>query len=201
MRNPSPLPLTTPREGGWSPWGLIDDAIAVPQADGMAWNVSTPSHGGIYLHPHANAQVHPAWRTPSGWYEEDCEWACVAITFPAWFSPKERTAAHTTAKNGYPDEYTAVTGLPVTQTESYVLRERDFRRTHQTNLKVVAGYGDWSRAVPTGMVGVVARIDLSKDGRDRYFLVPEEDYKIPLAFPAGKYEELDQQTCPFGLGK
>lgn len=29
--------------------------------------------------------MHPAWRENDGWYEEDCDWAIAALTFPAEF--------------------------------------------------------------------------------------------------------------------
>ena len=67
-----------------SPWGLID--YSKPVANGV-WFVSTPGHGGYKLDAIRNRQVHSDLRQPGGWYEEDCEWATVCLTFPDLFTP------------------------------------------------------------------------------------------------------------------
>ena len=63
-----------------TPWGYSDSSEAI--AEGIAW-YGTPSHGGYHLSMARNAEVHDAWRRPDGWYEEDCDWCMVALTFPA----------------------------------------------------------------------------------------------------------------------
>lgn len=71
-----------------TPWGLADSCKAV--APGIAF-FSTPSHGGYRLSPERNAAVLaklPGFQTfcgVPGWYEEDCDWAAVALTFPEYF--------------------------------------------------------------------------------------------------------------------
>ena len=66
-------------EGKSSPWGRIQNAYTV--ADGI-FLVSTAGHGGAKLDRKRNAQVPKPWRSKGGWYEEDCDWAIVALTFP-----------------------------------------------------------------------------------------------------------------------
>ncbi|MDQ2067085.1 hypothetical protein Q9295_11920 [Xinfangfangia sp. CPCC 101601] len=47
---------------------------------------STAGHGGFQLAPEQHARVHPLLRSSSGFYEEDAEWAAVALAFPELFT-------------------------------------------------------------------------------------------------------------------
>lgn len=85
-----------------TPWGLSDSQTIV--APGIVF-YSTPSHGGYGLSPERNAEVlakFPGF-VPfcghAGWYEEDCDWAAVALTFPDLF-PTE-AARHADQMRGY----------------------------------------------------------------------------------------------------
>jgi hypothetical protein len=71
--------------GKYSPWGYIQDVEKI--ADGI-WSVSTAGHGGIKLDRKHNAAMPDYMRSPGGWYEEDCQWALVALVFPAAFVAK-----------------------------------------------------------------------------------------------------------------
>jgi len=80
-----------------SPWGAIDRVTEI--APGIVF-VSTSSHGGFHLDDERNAQVPLRWRETSwnrqgmaGWYEEDCDWCLVALTFPNVFESDERQKA------------------------------------------------------------------------------------------------------------
>ena len=84
------LPLWLDRDGQ-TPWGTADDVHAF--AEGIAF-VSTPSHGGYYVSPALNARIPAVLRNRQfaksalgggGWYEEDIEWASVALTYPDVF--------------------------------------------------------------------------------------------------------------------
>ena len=88
-----------------TPWGRAD--FGHKYASGII-SYSTPGHGGFHLSSRLNAQVHPAWRDPDGWYEEDCEWAVVAITFPEVFHPDHQKIAHECALRWYEDKYRQV---------------------------------------------------------------------------------------------
>jgi hypothetical protein len=70
---------TPPREKSLTPWGSADFVEVL--TPGIV-SVSTPSHGGIWLAPHLNAEIHPVWRSDDGWYEEDCEANIVLLAFP-----------------------------------------------------------------------------------------------------------------------
>lgn len=70
-----------------TPWGYADSQRRV--ADGITF-ASTPSHGGYHLNPARHAELlarFPRFTTWAGgpWYEEDSDWAVVAITFPEAF--------------------------------------------------------------------------------------------------------------------
>ena len=104
--------------GTHTPWGAADHTERV--APGII-RYSTPSHGGFHVAPTQNAKVHPAWRLADGWYEEDCDWAIVAFTFPDLFI-KDYAQAVDTARNWHPHAYMKITGTELRPDESYLLR-------------------------------------------------------------------------------
>lgn len=86
-----------------TPWGKADNVEEV--LPGVTW-VSTPGHGGLRVTPEAHARMKEPWSrfesrfTPRGvdgvrWYEEDCEWAIVAMGLPGFIDaqPAERRSA------------------------------------------------------------------------------------------------------------
>jgi hypothetical protein len=73
-----------------TPWGRAETARS--QGEGVVF-YATPSHGGFRLDARRNAQVPERWRNDHGFYEEDVEWAKVAITFPDLFAADERRTA------------------------------------------------------------------------------------------------------------
>lgn len=83
-----------------TPWGQghID-----PGHDAEVYFVSTPSHGGFKVEKPALDQIPLAWRKASfnglgmrGWFEEDCDWCMVALTFPERFTERELEQARVT---------------------------------------------------------------------------------------------------------
>ncbi len=185
---------TTVREGSRSPWGTVD--YVSRRAVGIT-HVGTAGHGGVKLSPERNRDVHEAWRRPDGWYEEDCEWAIVAVTFPECYSPEHAATAHTTARNWFPDEYEVVTGEQIQPGESHVRDEQIFNAEHANDWVTTAAVaieepGTVERIVRddgvTGgfrlvrgeqpMVKVWARVGgrYATGPKTRAFLVPEADY-------------------------
>jgi len=70
-----------------TPWGAAQDTKQV--ARGIT-RIDTASHGGYHLNAERLAAMPEQLRriTPfagAGWYEEDCDWAIVAIAFPQHF--------------------------------------------------------------------------------------------------------------------
>lgn len=146
-----------------SPWGRVQHWTNI--ASGIAF-ASCAGHGGFKLSRARNARVPAAVRRPGGWYEEDCEWALVALVFPEAFSADSRTQAVYTAKDYFPDEYTALTGEPVTPEESYELRRRA-AAAREADL-LAAGRAVRSSAVNIGEGRVhvlFRRADRSSEGR------------------------------------
>jgi hypothetical protein len=83
-----------------TPWGVADSVELV--AVGIL-SVSTPSHGGYKLSPERQAVVadrFPGFKTFAGgpWYEEDQDWAVVAIVFPEHFPAEAVEVANVTAQ-------------------------------------------------------------------------------------------------------
>jgi hypothetical protein len=167
--------------GSSTPHGKADHVTL--KAPGI-WQYSTPGHGGYKLDRARNAAVHPALRRKGGWYEEDCEYAKVVLNFHALYTSAEVEQAHHTAKQYYPDTYTAATGNPVTLAESRVLREREFHTTHANDHVVTSAWGDWHGAVPKDHVGVVACLggDRTKRDTERYFLLTAAQYETRAEF-------------------
>jgi hypothetical protein len=87
-----------------SPWGAVQTATEL--APGIT-SVTTASHGGIKLSAARYAKMPKAFKsTPyssGGWYEEDCDWAMVAVTFPEAFSAEAVQAAKRTIAFTYPE--------------------------------------------------------------------------------------------------
>ena len=70
------------KPGTQTPWGPAE--TVTPIADGISF-VSTASHGGYHVEPHARVGQLAQHRA---WYEEDCEWAILCQARPDLF-PRE----------------------------------------------------------------------------------------------------------------
>lgn len=103
-----------------TPWGTAQDSKQ--HAEGIMW-YSTAGHGGFHLSPEVNSRVPEALRIEDGWYEEDCDWALVAIAFPDIFI-KEYANATRTMRNWHPDRYEKHFGVVLLPSESYLKRRK-----------------------------------------------------------------------------
>ena len=87
-----------------SPWGAIQTCRTI--APGII-SVTTASHGGLHVAPDLLAKMPEAMRsTPysrGGWFEEDCDWALVAVSFPEAFGETLVQAAKRTIASVYPE--------------------------------------------------------------------------------------------------
>ena len=101
-----------------SPWGRVQTAEEL--APGI-WTVSTAGHGGIILSAQRDADMPEYLKSAAKYagprcYEEDCEWALVALAYPeafntlrSWQKPGDKTHyeyALDTAKSWHPLAYT-----------------------------------------------------------------------------------------------
>lgn len=173
------------KEGYPTPWGSADNVTHL--APGMA-SVSTPGHGGIKLSPARNKEVDPTWARGNGFYEEDCEWAITAITFPEGFSEEHQRYAHESARRWFPDEYEAVVGKdpakygvtdykPIAPGESLVRDEKVFFAENSDKVQR-AWSASYSKDHP-GMTEVTVSDVTStgaRTGTSRVILVPSEEY-------------------------
>lgn len=180
-----------------SPWGNVDGWT--PFGDLGLYQHSTSSHGGIYVPDEMLAMMPEPYRKANhyggkNWFEEDCEWALVALSFPSGHSEKQMDSAIRTVKNWYPHQFMAVTGIKLTtEDSSELLMEAERERAKGKYVANCAwGHGNNTTHnridVPEGMVGVAASIGgRDENGRTdestlRYFLIPDEEYQTRSRF-------------------
>ncbi len=170
-----------------TPWGPSDHSETV--ARGIVF-YSTSSHGAFHLSPTRVAQLPPSIKaeaqkkgfiTPKNdaWFEQDCAYSLVVLSFPEHFNEKQLEAAHKSAKNWFPDAWMGLTATPLPLSESRTLRERVFKANVKDLHVCVSAYGSWAEHVPEGMVGVHARLG-GRTGSDlagSNWLVPEAEYE------------------------
>lgn len=87
-----------------SPWGAVQHITQL--AEGIVM-IDTASHGGIKVSDDLLAKMPEALRrTPysgGGWFEEDCDWAFVAVCFPDAFKAEHVEMARKTIAMTYPN--------------------------------------------------------------------------------------------------
>jgi hypothetical protein len=165
-----------------TPWGVVQHIKEL--TDGVAF-YSTASHGGFHVTPEVLATFPAYLRNRDGWYEEDCEWAKVALALPAFFDDKSIEAAKDTMKNWNPDIYETHFGVKLAAAESCFKRaEIAFSAANAENWVVNA-------AIITdddpNMVECIASIGGRRpmwEGEiaEKAFLVPRDEYKTRPQF-------------------
>lgn len=159
-----------------TPWGIADYVKDVA-GDGTVLIVSTSSHGGIGVH---TSRAMPAYfrsqALTSGewlWFEEDCDWAIAALSFPDLF-PKDQDNAKQTLCNWHPDVYAEHFGQLPTAAQSLKVAERERDERLKDKFTVSSGHSDSSWNIPKGFVYASGwrRADGAKQG----FLVPKDKY-------------------------
>jgi hypothetical protein len=142
---------------------------------------STAGHGGFHLDIKRNALVDKAWRNADGWYEEDCQWAKVAATFPTMFTSFERACADESLRQAEPDAYEAIHGVILAPGLSSVKDERQFRIDHAADWIVTSAINSSHNP---GLVECVATLGGNRDSRDeRRYLVASSEYETgPFGF-------------------
>lgn len=157
-----------------TPWGASQGATLY--ADGVERH-STAGHGGFRLSAEENRKVHPTLRSTGGWYEEDSEWAIVAITFPHLFAVFERRCAERTIKESRPDAWERIFGTVLAPGESYEKDRRSFTLKHANDWIVISAIIS-SRC--EGFVECVATPGATRGAgtEERRFLVPTSEYEV-----------------------
>lgn len=162
-----------------TPWGPSQGATLY--AEDVVCH-STAGHGGFHLSAARNARVHPMLRVPGGWYEEDAEWAIVAVTFPHLFTTFERRCAERTIKDNWPDAWETIFERILSPGESATKDRRAFEREHASDWIVVSAITSDSEK---GFVEVVATLGGGRGAgtEERRFLVPSNEYSVgPFGF-------------------
>ena len=100
-----------------TPWGHPD--IVTEIAPGIVF-YSTPSHGGYWLSPARVAAMPKPLRdfqpfAGPNFYEEDADWAIVALAFPQFFPDDAIPAALQTIKHYKPELYEQVAAAGIGQ--------------------------------------------------------------------------------------
>lgn len=185
-----------------TPWRTADHVTIY--ADGVRL-YSTPSHGGFKVHKRINDMIPEPYRNADGWYEEDCEWAKVAAGLPHLFTDREKKQAERTLKNTYPDEFEAVNGVIIPESESHVKRERAFHERHANDYLVISAS---MQDDDPGMLRCTATIGGKRGGyvggvfeespEERVFLVPKKEYdtrgSFDFAIDLERHRELQSET-------
>jgi len=154
-----------------TPWG--SSQLAIIYGPGIIAH-STAGHGGFNLSADRNRLIDPALRKDSPWYEEDSEWAIVALTFPDVFTTYERKCADETIRHSWPDTWERIHGRKLATGESRSRDRRAFEETHAEDWVVVSAIYSGQHA---GMTEVVAtKGGLRGAGAERRFLVPSDEY-------------------------
>lgn len=78
-----------------TPWGKSQSKQKVVRGINF---YSTAGHGGYKVSKKLNASIPDCLRNEDGWYEEDCEYLKVIISFPQYFSQTLRDHACRTFK-------------------------------------------------------------------------------------------------------
>ncbi|MGI2036119.1 DUF7007 domain-containing protein [Rhizobium panacihumi] len=172
MAELSSLARVQTRMAGSTPWG--GSQLAMFYAEGVVSH-STSGHGGFHLSSDRNRLVDASVRTAGGWYEEDCEWAIIALTFPDVFTGYERRCADQIAKDTFPAFWEKLRGRQLEPGESRSKDRATFERNHAGDWIVISAI---TSSHHTGMTEVVAtrggRREFSQ--QERRFLIPDVEY-------------------------
>jgi hypothetical protein len=160
--------------GTHTPWGVSQRTTVY--ADGVECH-STASHGGFKLSVERNCKVHSPLRSKGGFYEEDCAWAAVAITFPDLFTGFERRCAEATIRDWQPDAWEAIFARALAPGQSHIKDRRAFETEHANDWVVISALRSDHH---TGMTEVIATRGGKRDPHteERRFLLPSAQYEM-----------------------
>ncbi|MBX4899538.1 MULTISPECIES: DUF7007 domain-containing protein [Rhizobium] len=155
-----------------TPWG--PSQLATIYAEGIISHM-TAGHGGFHLSAERNARVLPMLRKSSPWYEEDAEWAIVALTFPDLFTSYERECADETIRNSWPSAWESIYGRELTPGQSWTKDREALERRHAGDWIVISAIHSSHYA---DMTEVIATRGGRRDGQaeEMRFLVPSAEY-------------------------
>jgi hypothetical protein len=170
-----------------SPWGKVQSAVV--KIPGIV-EVSCAGHGGVKVDPKLNKKIPECVRQRGGWYEEDVEWAIVAVVFPEAY-PNAQSEARNAIRDYYPEVCYPLTGEFPTVENSRQLRRLAFYQETQDKYVVISASGPSSfhPDIPQGAVKVWAVKRSTRE--EKRFLLKAEDYKqgeFGYVVPENAYE-------------
>lgn len=152
-----------------TPWGKSQYSKKITRGINF---YGTAGHGGYKVSKKLNESMPEALRNDNGWYEEDCDWAKVAIAFPQHFEVQTVLHAMDMLRNYEWRTYEQHFGVELQKGESKLKDEYMFLQANKNKFIARAAYGDWHEKVPAGMVGITAQ----RGSETKNFLVPAEEY-------------------------
>jgi hypothetical protein len=183
-----------------TPWG--GSQMAVVYAEGVVAHL-TSGHGGFHLSADRNARVHPLLRKDTPWYEEDSEWAIVAISFPDLFTTYERSMAEKIFRNTWPDVWEKIRGCSLAEGESWAKDRRAFDQRHAADFVVTSAIRSEQHAGMTEVVAIVGG-GCIHGGEERRFLVASDEYagrgRFGFVIDLARHAEYDGRSAFIGWG-
>lgn len=168
-----------------TPWGMSDSQTV--KTRGIIF-YGTPSHGGFHVCHSLNGLIPEYMRRESGWYEEDCDWAIVAVSFSQLFDEKELELARQTLRSYEPEAYEKFYNVVLKPGESYAKDQKQFHLDHANDYLALAAWRVPYKGIPEGTVGVFAgrggRLTNGRYPEDTaHFFVPAKEYDSRGNFP------------------
>ena len=103
---PQETPVTSYSVSTSTPWGTAQTARHYGQG---IIQYSTAGHGGFHVSSGLLRKMDEDMRgdayAPVGWFEEDCAWCMVVLSFPERFTMEMRFAALDTLRSTYPQQF------------------------------------------------------------------------------------------------
>jgi hypothetical protein len=118
-----------------TPWGVSQ--TSKKYAAGII-SYSTANHGGFHLSQARQEDMQDCLRNENGWYEEDCEWCKVVVSFPDIFKHEHLLSAWDTLRNWHYRAYEKITGINLQHGESYTKDKALFFEKHKDNWVVIS---------------------------------------------------------------
>lgn len=181
-----------------TPWGQADAAVVY--AKGIT-SYTTPGHGGFKLSKTLNEVIPADARNENGWYEEDSEWAKVALFHPEAFTQFERDHAKETILQTYPDLYERVFKVAIEEGQSYERDRQIFNARHAGDFHVIAA--STSDRFPD-QVECWAKLGgrENSDGEEMRVVISSETYgkrgRHGLAFQKGDFPTIEEYSAQSG---
>ncbi|WP_428645591.1 DUF7007 domain-containing protein [Roseibium sp.] len=155
-----------------TPWGSSQGSTVF--GEGVTRH-HTAGHGGFHLSHDWIIKVDSRLRNSRGWYEEDVEWAIVAITLPDLFTSLERREAERTTRDWLPDAWERISAETIAPGASYKKDQAAFHKTHANDWIVTSAIT--SQQNPGYVETIASRGGkYERDVEQRRFLIPSGEY-------------------------